>query len=487
MNIILVLVDSLNKHMLEPYGGGPEGLTPNMKRFAEEAIRFDGHYVGSLPCMPARREIFSGRKDFLWRPWGHLEAFDRPLPRELARGGYKTELITDHYHYWEDNAHGYLESFQGTEFIRGHELDPWRIDPVAALPDWAQVIERYRPGQGLLYYRNVQDFQDERDFFPAKVFSSAAKWVENNHDSGPFFLQVESFDVHEPFHCPEPYRSMWTDETHGIYNCWPPYQITDQMERFFDETSPAELHYLRSQYMGKLTMVDRWLGHFMDELDRLAVWDDTVVILTSDHGHDLGERRTFGKLFPHFDSHANIPLLVRHPHFRNPRGTDALTSTVDLYATILDVAGITDVQPAHSQSILPIVEGKTSSLRQSLLFGTFGMGACCTNGEWLYVQGFDNDRHPLYTYTGRLLPVANGRGIEGGHFIPDVDFPVWRIPLSRANGNSGSYLIRTGSKPGEECNVLEREPEVAAQMQAMLRTMLQEEGAPAEQYARLGL
>ena len=76
MNIILVLVDSLNKSALKTYN--PETIceTPNLEEFAKKSLIFENHYISSLPCMPARREIFAGRKESMWRPWGPLEMFD---------------------------------------------------------------------------------------------------------------------------------------------------------------------------------------------------------------------------------------------------------------------------------------------------------------------------------------------------------------------------------------------------------------------------
>jgi arylsulfatase A-like enzyme len=112
LNVILVLIDSLNRHHLSAYETSPVS-TPNLDRLFEKAWRFDNHFVGSLPCMPARREIFAGRKDFLWRPWGPLEPFDDRLPRLLEQRGYSTAIVTDHYHYWEEEANGYMQSVQG--------------------------------------------------------------------------------------------------------------------------------------------------------------------------------------------------------------------------------------------------------------------------------------------------------------------------------------------------------------------------------------
>ena len=77
-----------------------------------------------------------------------------------------------------------------------------------------------------------------------------------------------------------------------------------------EQTTPEELDFIRAQYFGKMSMVDTWLGTLMSRMDELALWDDTMVIFTTDHGHDLGERRVFGKQYPHYDSHANIPMAT---------------------------------------------------------------------------------------------------------------------------------------------------------------------------------
>ncbi|MGO8055802.1 sulfatase-like hydrolase/transferase, partial [Rhizobium leguminosarum] len=92
--------DSVNLNALSAYGG-TEFATPNLQSFAQKACRFDNHFVGSLPCMPARREIFAGFSGMQLRPWGPLEPFDLRLPKLLENAGYTTAIVTDHYHYWE--------------------------------------------------------------------------------------------------------------------------------------------------------------------------------------------------------------------------------------------------------------------------------------------------------------------------------------------------------------------------------------------------
>jgi arylsulfatase A-like enzyme len=499
MNIILVLVDSLNRHHLSAYG--PTSVsTPNLDRFADGAWRLDNHFVGSLACIPARREIFAGHKEMMWRPWGPLEPFDSRLPRLLEGGGYSTALVTDHYHYWEEAANGYMQSFQSAELIRGHEIDFWKqpISEDEPVPKWVRNIEKWRPPQmGRQYYANVKDFESEEDFFPAKVMTGATRWLDENARREPFFLQVESFDVHEPFHVPEPYASMYGDGSGGErFTLWPPYQDTEQLARFMSSTTPEEIEYIRSQYSGKLTMVDRWFGGLLDKLDELSLWENTMVVLTTDHGHDLGERGQFAKQYPDYDSHANIPLLVWHPeHPGDGRGASGLTQTVDVFSTTLEAAGLSQPENTHGRSFLPLLMGESGTDgREALLYGQFGQGACCTDGEWTLFKSPEHEG-PLYYYSSLVFDPGPGVSLPGtvsspagqGHFIPGVELAQWQVPTRSRPRTWESFLFHRSEDPEQSRNLWDEQPDQRRRMLDLLRELLDQEGAPPEQYTRLGL
>ena len=494
MNIILVLIDSVNRNALSPYGGR-EFATPNLQAFADRAWRFDNHFVGSLPCMPARREIFSGTMNFQWRPWGPLEPFDLRLPKLLEQGGYSTAIVTDHYHYWEESANGYIQSFQSAEFVRGHELDFWKpLLPENDLPQWVRNVEKWRPGYGRRYYSNVAEFNDETDYFTAKVMSEASNWLKARKGDNPFFLQVECFDVHEPFDVPEPYASMYGEgAARDRFTLWPPYQDAARQGEFLAQASPDEIAFVRSQYGAKITMMDTWFGKLMETLDAQNLWDDTMVIFTTDHGHDLGERHGFGKQFPHFDSHANIPLLVWHPSYPgNGQAISGLTTTLDIFGTVLDGAGLELPERTHSRSVLPMLAGAKG--RDAVLYGTFGQGICCTDGEWTLIQPPDRSR-PLYAYSS-MVPttiIAPDTPIGQGHFIPGVEMPQWQIPFTtdrptdRRPFDSEPLLYHRTADPGQEDNLWASRPDEAARMKRLLGETLAACGAPAELFDRLDL
>jgi arylsulfatase A-like enzyme len=489
VNVLLVLVDSLNRADVPAYGTAEVAL-PNLDRLARRAFRFVNHFVGSLPCMPARRELYAGFKELLWRPWGPLEPADARLPRLVQRAGLRTAIVTDHYHYWEESANGYLQSFQQTELVRGHEWDNWR-GPVPAdepVPAWVERIERWRPGAGRRYYANVRDFETEEDFFPARTFRAAAARLASLRP--PFFLQVESFDVHEPFHVPEPYRSRFGDPADDDrFTLWPPYQDPDALAAFMAETTPEELAFVRARYLAKVAMVDRWLGMLLDVLDERALWDSTAVLFTTDHGHDLGTRGFFGKQYPHWESHARIPLLVWHPAFPGGgRGIDALTSTVDLFATIAELADA-DAEAQHGRSLVPLLAGRSAE-RDGLLYGTFGQGVCCTDGEWTLFKS-PAAHGPLYAYSSLLVESRDGKGVglpvEQGHFVPGVPLPQWRIPAEVRPRSREDFLFHRPTDPAQERNLWDDEPAQRGRMLELLRALVESEGAPPEQFERLGL
>ena len=103
MRAIMLMFDTLNRRMLSAYGCDWT-KTPNFQRLAERTVVFDNCYAGSLPCMPARRELHTGRYNFLHRSWGPVEPYDDSIPQMLTQAGIHTHLSTDHPQDAEDGG-----------------------------------------------------------------------------------------------------------------------------------------------------------------------------------------------------------------------------------------------------------------------------------------------------------------------------------------------------------------------------------------------
>ena len=483
MNVINILIDSLNRHMISPYGG--EVPTPNMDRLAKKGIVFDNYFIGSAPCMPVRHELMSGRKEFFRRGWGPMEPFDDHIASRARAAGATTAMITDHYHYWEYSAHGYFERFNSVCMIRGHELDMYNTDILTEIPEWVRRIDEWRPGWGSVYYNNVKDFRDENDFFAPKTFREASDWLDKNHSHDPFMLWVECFDTHEPFHVPEPYASMFTDEKTGDHNCWPPYQngYCGHNKEWWEQASEKDIEFIRAQYMGKVAMTDAHLGKLLDKLDRYSLWDNTMVILTTDHGHELGEKRRFGKQPPYYDLSAHIPLIVYAPKVQ-PGRCGAFATAVDIYPTILEALGAESGAP-HGRSLMPLLYKKTDQHRDAVVYGSFGAGATITANGYTYHTSWDADAE-LYEYSANMLyPVPEA---TSGRFIPGVDCPVWKMPKRWVERPPyPELLFDRKADPRQEDNIVGSQPGIRKAMRDLLRSEMESEGVPQEQYKRLML
>lgn len=495
MNVLFILLDSLNFHSIGAYGND-RVRTPNMDRLAARATIFDNHFVNSMPCMPARRDLLTGHAGFLWRGWGHIEPWDDHLASCAEAKGYVTQMITDHYHYWEEGAHGYFERFHGMEFVRGHELDFWDTAPIPSTPEWVRSIDRYRnapwrhrPGWGSQYYSNARNYEADESLFPcARVMRCSADWLKKNRTHKNWLLWTETFDPHEPFFLPAPYRTMYSPDgkDHPEFSCWPPYQNPLQLSACLEQVSELELEWVRAQYDGKVTMADHWLGVLLDQMDKWDVWKDTVVIFASDHGHELCEDRSmwnpFAKKYPHREAHSRIPLMIVHPEIPAGKRVSALTSTVDVHATLRDLIGDPCREEAHGRSLLPLLRGETTEHREQVLFGTFGHGVTMATQEWILAQGCRSDA-PLFWYssTGQIV----SPDMTSGKFLPGVDIPQWRVP--QQGEQQPDFLFRRLPFTTTPENLIDVEPEVARALREQMRCALATLGCPPEQFTRLRL
>lgn len=496
-NVVLILLDSLNRHMLGCYGGA-EFATPNIDRLAARSVRFTRHYVGSLPCMPARHDVLTGALDFLWRPWGSVEIWEDAITAQLRGAGVVSQLITDHPHLFETGGENYHVDFTAWDYQRGHEGDAWKTVPD---PSWAGAPSF---GRGAMPYDNSRGwFRGEADFPGPRTLAAAARWLgENAGRHERFFLMVDEFDPHEPFDTPEPWASRYDPEWEGPHLIWPPYGVGMQAKGVIDARQSRQI---RASYGAKLSMIDAWLGRVLETLGAKGLWDDTLVILATDHGHYLGEKDIWGKPgAPLYEPIARIPLLMAAPGVA--AGTrDALTTGVDLFATLADAFGLAPArQRTHGVSLLPLLTGETEKVRDYALAGVWGREVQLIEAGSKYVRAPTGANAPLAMYSNRWstmpthvltrqqeLPLPDDRATLAK--MPGSPVPVLRqiweagdaTPFWAASRFIGNRLFAVDDDPGEETDLAGGAEEAVAARR--LAAVLREVEAPAAQFERLGL
>ncbi len=474
MKAILVLIDSLNRHNMTCYNKETKVMTQNITEFSENCDVYHNHFIGSTPCMPARRDLFTGRLNFLERGWGGIEPFDVTLPNILKENKIYTHIETDHYHYLELGGEGYCQMFDTWSMQRGQESDPWVSRVIKE-----EIPEHYGRARPQ-YELNRKMFKDETLYPTPKTFESACEWLDNNKDADNFFMTLEVFDPHEPFDCPEEYLAMYKDTYKGKRYDWPEYAPVSE---------PEDAHkHIQNRYAGTLTMTDKWFGKFIEKLKEVGMYDDTLIIFTSDHGHLLGEHGFLAKNYMHqYDELAHIPLLVHNPKQQNRVDKYKLTQNIDVMPTVLEYFGI-DV-PKTVQGISLYKENN----REGVLYGAFGRAVNVATTRYRYLRAPKEDNLPLYQYTAmpttmrEYIGVKNADEIECGRFLPYTNFPVYKIPENKINNKYiKETLLFDMDYDSKQENPI-KDSEVETKMTELLKNLLNEYEAPKEQFERLGL
>jgi len=494
-NAIVILLDSLNRHMLGAYGGR-EFETPNLDAFAARSLKFENHFTGSLPCIPARHDLLCGSLDFLWRPWGSIEIWERPLTAYLRSAGVISMLISDHPHLFEVGGENYHTDFYAWDYERGHESDPWKTRPDDSWIGAPLFGRQFTP------YDNSRGYFGGEDDFPGpRTMAAAARWLDENagyHDR--FFLLVDEFDPHEPFDTPEPYASMYDDTWDEPHLIWPPYMRGAVENGVLTE---RQAHQVRASYGAKLTMIDAWFGKVIDSIDRNDIWRDTAVIVLTDHGHYLGEKDIWGKPgVPVYQTLGHIPLMIAWPGVE-PASVSALTSTVDVYATLADLFGVTAEHRTHGVSLLPLINRERDSIRDYLLTGVWGREVHLIDGRHKYARAPSDANAPLSLWSNRWstmplparpeirLPLPDERATLDN--MPGSKVPVIRQPYVKgdllpywAMGQfSGNHLYDLRDDPDEDHNLADSK--IETDIADRLRQSLIDIEAPDDQLQRLGM
>ncbi len=486
MKAIMLMFDSLNRHMLPPYGCDWVHA-PNFKRLAEKSVTFDKSFVGSMPCMPARRELNTGRYNFLHRSWGPIEPFDDSMPEILKRNGVWSHLASDHYHYWEEGGCNYHTRFKTWEISRGQEGDPW-------ICDMEKDIERSNPHRTSEW--EIQDsinrkyMKDEDQMPQAKTVAIGIDFMRRNVAKNRWFLQMETFDPHEPYFVHEQFKKLYDYDFSKFNNDWPPY-------------TPANDAALSKHYQmlnaALISMCDHYLGKVLDEMDRLDLWKDTMLIVNTDHGFLLGEHDWWGKcLMPFYDEIAQTPLFIWDPrHGRKNERRQSLVQTIDLPATLLEYFNIEIPADMLGKPLSETIR-TDKPVREAGLFGIFGSQVNCTDGRYVYMRGPARpDNAPLYEYT--LMPTHMRRTfeVEELHHIEGLQEPFSFTKGCRTLKIAGrqwaggdvsrnrTVLFDTEADPKQLKPIEDKA--VEEKMCRHMVKLMKENDSPVEQFKRLGL
>lgn len=469
-HIVLVVFDTLRRDALGCYGDPPSwGAidTPNLDAFASESVVFTRAYPESLPTLCARRAIYTGMRTFPFHGgdfshirgdfvgtapgWGPIPEHQSTLAEMLSRHGFRTGLVSDVYHQFKPSKN-FWRGFDQWTFVRGQETDAARSGPVPSQEEvdyWipkqfqnhhGKLLDLLGSGHSHRWFsrailQNMHDRVSEEKWFNAQVMQQASLWLEQNLDAERLFLTVESFDPHEPWFVPPHYRRKY-DPSEGQEQVISPYaEVPTLPEPLMKRT--------RANYAGLVEMTDRWFGHLMQTLRLTGVLDEALVIVTSDHGHNLGERSGYiGKRpYPSAPETIDTPLMVRHPQGLGA-GTqcDAFVQHHDIAATIIEAAGASPDATLDGHSFYGAAFDGAQGARDHVTIG-WGSAITVINDDWWFNSKIDGRGAFLYDSSRPALHSVNLADER-----PDVTQAMFKLGADDAVGGFPQYLMESSKK-----------------------------------------
>ncbi len=342
-NILILMADQLTPGALAAYGNRVS-LTPHIDALAESGVVFDSAYCNSPLCAPSRYALMTGQLPSANGGYDNAAALSSEavtFAHYLRHAGYRTILSGKMHFCGADQLHGFEERLTSDIYPADFGWTPdWQRPD--ARPGWyhnmSSVIDA-----GPCVRSNQLDFDDEVVFAARQKLFDLAR--ERDADPRPFCLTVSLTHPHDPYAISRPYWERYRDEQIDMPRVPAAPPDDDPHSRRLraviglDQTpvTPRQVRHARRAYYGAISYVDDQIGALLDTLAQTGLAENTVIVLTSDHGDMLGERGLWYKM-NFFEPASRVPLIVHAPRRFQAHRVAASVSLVDLLPTLLDLA-----------------------------------------------------------------------------------------------------------------------------------------------------
>jgi iduronate 2-sulfatase len=407
-NVLFLIADDLSSFALSSYGN-EQCSTPNIDRLARRGVRFTRAYCQYPVCGPSRAALMSGLYPQANGVLGNGDAGKltkalegRPsLGEHFIAQGYYSARVGKIYHMsvpgditagvdGPDHAASWTERFNcpgpewGTAGVHEHlSNETLRRDP----------DKHYGLGFGIAFYTVRASPGAARQ--PDEQAADRAIELLRLHRDEPFFLAVGFVRPHVPLVAPESYYEPYPPEgmqlapsVAGDWDDIPEAGIShyNSVRRGLEESGTKRK--VLSAYYASVAFMDEQVGRVLDELEALGLAENTIVVFTSDHGYHLGEHDFWQKLSLHEES-ARIPLVVAAPGVA-PTESDALVEQIDLFPTLVELAGLPVPPHCQGESLADVLAGSTAGVREAA-YSMTRSGHLLRTQRWAYMEYADGE------------------------------------------------------------------------------------------------
>ncbi|MCF6177195.1 MAG: sulfatase-like hydrolase/transferase [Victivallaceae bacterium] len=357
-NILFFMCDQLNPYVLSPYRENM-AITPTYQQLADEGVVFENAFCNSPLCVPSRMSMMAGKPVSELNTFNNAGILNSDVPcftHYLANAGYHTVLSGKMHFIGTDQFHGF-----------GQRLTTDIYPAAGWVANWNN-----RPGgegkKAILGDKNAPDWNRYAEYDELAT-TKAIEWIrkytiKDASNDKPFFLCVSLTNPHHPYTAPKEFRDMYSDRDIPMPETKPlPLDkvefLNDKWMReghpWCENISDAEIREARLNYFAQTTFTDLKLKQMIDCLKKFNLYDDTWIIVTSDHSDMLGERGLFTK--KHFcDQSIRVPLIVNPPKGTKIKKIKTNVSLLDMFPTFLDIAGTEEFPELKGESLLSFMD-----------------------------------------------------------------------------------------------------------------------------------
>ena len=395
-NVLFIAVDDLRPE-LGCYGRN-QIKSPNIDALAASGLIFENAYCNMPVCGASRASLLTGirptaRRFATFNTYAQKDAPNAiSLPEHFKQNGYYTVSLGKVFHHVNDMEESWSEP-------------PW--SPVSE----AGTYNNYLTEKGIeiinsgvrrgLPYESAQ--VEEGAYFDGEIAErtvNALRRLKNRKE--PFFLATGFIKPHLPFNAPRKYWDLYTrDSIHLPYNYFPPKNVPPGALHNFDELRgyygvpkegvlPDTLAIdLIHGYYACVSYVDALIGNILDELNRLDLSDNTIIVLWGDHGWQLGEHGLWSK-HANFKTSLNAPLMIKAPGFKGNQRTRSLVEFIDIFPSLSELAGIGSLPQWQGKSFVPLMIDPDLPGSEAV-YARHGQAESVKTKDYLYTEWLNED------------------------------------------------------------------------------------------------
>ena len=405
-NVLFISVDDLND-WIEPLGGHPQARTPNLKRFASQGVNFTHNFCASPSCKPSRTALLTGMHTYHSGLYSNYQVWREVLPDAITLPKYFTSKG-----YWSAGAG---KIFHGSD---PESWDDYYPSKKKSMPDYFRP--KRRETVNMPYFENMyRDFDWSPIEIPDKQTGDykSVDWVVsqlNREHAQPFFLACGIYRPHVPWYVPQKYFDMFPLES---------VQLPRVLENDLDDVGERAReiayrgggyheHVLKAGqwqkavqgYLASIAFADAMVGKLLDTLQSSPHANNTIVILWSDHGWQLGEKEHWRK-FSLWENVVQAVLMINVPKgtVGLPEGSkvgarcDRITSLMDIYPTLIQLCGLPQKEELDGHSLVPLLKNPEAEWTYPAIT-TYDFAEFSIRTEnWRYIRYID-DSEELYDH-----------------------------------------------------------------------------------------